>query len=81
MVSLPSPRCRVEDACSGRAGRHPSRRAPGPGGGQQREAVCLPITAGDGEAGDTGPLCAMVKEAQSPPRVRRRICTVTSHHS
>ena len=59
----------------------PATGPPGPGGCQQREAVCLPLMAGDGEAGDTGPLCVTVKEAQSPPRVRRRICTVISHHS
>lgn len=59
----------------------PAAGPPDPGRGQQREAVCSPLTAGDGEVGEPGPLCATVKEAQSSPRVKRRICMLTSHHS
>lgn len=71
----------------------PAAGPPDPGCGQQREAVCSLLTAGDGEVGEPGPFCATVKEAQSPPRVDRRIyiqCspradrriyTLTSRHS
>lgn len=41
----------------------PAAGPPDPGRGQQREAVCSPLTAGDGEVGEPGPLCATVKEA------------------